>query len=165
MMDTVESLGTARAGGQQHLWLTFRLGAEAYGVDILEVQEIRAYAPVTPVPKSPAHVRGVMNLRGTVIPVLDLRTLLGAPEAPTTVPPVIVVVHVARRVLGLVVDAVDDVVTVEPDHVQPVPECGQRAASRAVTGVAQLPNGLAVLLALDALLGQSATSAAESPSQ
>lgn len=154
-MQTVESLGTARASGQQRLWLTFRVGSEGYGVDILEVQEIRAYSPVTPVPKSPAHVRGVMNLRGAVIPVLDLRTLLGLPEAATTVQPVIVVVRVTRRVVGIVVDAVDDVVNVEPDQVQPVPEYGQRTASRAVTGVAQVASGLVVLLDVEALLTES----------
>lgn len=143
------------------MWLTFRLGSEGYGVDILEVQEIRAYSPVTPVPKSPPHVRGVMNLRGAVIPVLDLRALLGLPDAASTVQPVIVVVHVAQRVVGLVVDAVDDVVTVEPDQVQPVPEYSQSSTSRAITGVAQVASGLTVLLDLAALLGDSIGGAPE----
>lgn len=157
----MESLSVARGVGEGRLWLTFRLGAEGYGVDILEVQEIRAYTPVTVVPKSPPHVRGVMNLRGSVIPVLDLRTLLGLGAATTTVQPVIVVVRVVQRVVGMVVDAVDDVVTIGTESVQPLPECGERVAARAITGVAQIANGLIVLLDLPALLADWVVSPAE----
>src|SRR5581483_10415500 len=93
-------------GGQ---FLTFTLGGESYGVEILAVQEIKGGAAITPIPNAPRHVRGVMNLRGTIIPVVDLRTRLGMPAPEDDRVTVIVVVRVGARTQGLIVDAVSDV--------------------------------------------------------
>src|SRR6058998_2848247 len=99
---------TAADGPQ---YLTFRLGAEEYGVEILKVQEIRSYSAVTPVPNTPRAVRGVMNLRGQIIPVLDLRTKFGMPEAEYSRFAVVIVVVISGKVVGLLADGVSDVLT------------------------------------------------------
>ena len=96
---------TARAGQ----YLTFRLGHEEYGVEILKVQEIKGYSAITPIPSAPAFLKGVMNLRGTIVPVVDLRSRFGMAAADYTPFTVIIVVTVGSRVMGLVVDAVSDV--------------------------------------------------------
>src|SRR6187399_2690041 len=101
-----QALHAALAGGQ---FLTFQLGPEMFGLEILRVQEIKGYSPVTPIPNAPPHVKGVMNLRGAVVPILDMRCKFGMAEAAYTKFTVIIVVTVGAKVIGLVVDAVSDV--------------------------------------------------------
>jgi purine-binding chemotaxis protein CheW len=143
---------SSRFGHDGSQYLTFTLGAEEYGVEILKVQEIRGYAAVTPVPDTPPEIKGVMDLRGTVIPVVDLRTKLGMSDAAYTPFTVIVVVTVGTRVLGLVVDAVSDVLSIPGSDVQPTPDFGADVNAKFIGGMAKAAEKLVVLLNLDEIL-------------
>jgi purine-binding chemotaxis protein CheW len=142
--------------GDVSQYLTFTLDQEVYGIDILKVQEIRGYAAVTPVPNTPAHVKGVMNLRGTIIPVVDLRRQFGLAEAEYDRFNVIIVVTVGTKVVGLVVDAVSDVLDLPPDNIQPPPDFGEGGGARALSGLAKAGDKVVLLLDIDRVLGGEA---------
>jgi purine-binding chemotaxis protein CheW len=134
-------------------YLTFALDREEYGLDILRVQEIKGYPAVTPIPNAPRHVRGVMNLRGTVIPVVDLRARFGMPVVVSTQLTVIIIVVVADKIIGLVVDAVSDVVDIASDDIEPPPDMGSSVDTTFVAGLAKTGDRLTLLLDLDRLIG------------
>jgi purine-binding chemotaxis protein CheW len=134
-------------------YLTFALGGAEYGVEIRKVQEIRGYAPTTPIPNTPPHVMGVMNLRGAIVPVVDLRRALGMPATEYTSFTVIVVVTVGTRAMGLIVDAVSDVLDVERGAMQPTPDFGTQVDERFVRGLAHAGGKLVILLDIDRVLG------------
>jgi purine-binding chemotaxis protein CheW len=102
--------------------LSFRIGDQEYSVDIMSVREIRGWTRATSLPHSPAYVRGVINLRGTVLPVIDLAQRLGLPSAEITDRNVIIVVHLEGRTMGLLVDAVSDILSIPQDEMAPPPE-------------------------------------------
>jgi purine-binding chemotaxis protein CheW len=133
-------------------YLTFALGDEEYGVEILKVQEIRGYAPITPIPNTPAHIKGVMNLRGAIIPVVDLRAKLAMPEMASSPFTVIIVVTVGTRVMGVIVDAVSDVLDIPRKDVQPTPDFGGHVDARFIDGMARAGDKLVVLLDIDRVL-------------
>ncbi|MDR7505835.1 MAG: chemotaxis protein CheW [Armatimonadota bacterium] len=157
-LDALSSTISFAADG--HQYLTFTLGREEYGVGILRVQEIRGYSPITPIPNTPAHVRGVMNLRGAIIPVIDLRAKLAMQAAECNVFTVIVVVRVGTKVLGLVVDAVSDVLNISEQDIQPAPDFGREVDARFISGMARAGERLVVLLDLDRLLADEAAAEA-----
>jgi purine-binding chemotaxis protein CheW len=134
-------------------YLTFALGDEEYGVEILKVQEIRGYAPITPIPNTPPHVMGVMNLRGAIIPVVDLRRTLGMAPADYTPFTVIVVVTVGTRVTGVIVDAVSDVLDIARADIQPSPDFGTGIDARFIQGMARTAGKLVILLDVDRIAG------------
>src|SRR5438093_9650122 len=136
-------------------YLTFALGGEEYGVEILKVQEIRGYAPITPIPNTPPHVMGVMNLRGSIIPVVDLRRTLTMPATEYTPFTVIVVVTVGTRVMGMIVDAVSDVLDIARAEIQPTPDFGTQVDARFVQGMARAGGKLVILLDIDLVLGEN----------
>ena len=136
-------------------FLTFALGQEEYGVEILKIQEIKGFSAVTPLPNAPAYVKGVLNLRGTIVPIVDLRQKFGMPEEAYTKFTVIVVVQVQGKTLGFVVDAVSDVLTVTGDAIQPTPDLHGQLDTTFLTGLA--PTGdqgekLVILLDIDKVL-------------
>ena len=132
--------------------LTFSLGEELFAVDVLKVQEIRGFSDVTPVPQAPPFVKGIMNLRGTVIPVMDLRLRFMLEARPYDKFTLVVVVSVNTKLVGLVVDAVSAVTTLTADSLSAPPEMtgGARAT---VDAVARLKDRLVLLLNLDAVVG------------
>ncbi|MCP9440117.1 MAG: chemotaxis protein CheW [Nitrospira sp.] len=132
--------------------LTFKLGDELYGVDILRVQEIKGYTTVTRIPNTPASIKGVINLRGTIVPIVELRTVFGMPTIDVTPFTVIIVVVVREKVMGLVVDAVSDVLTIDRQHIQPPPAFGARVDVSCLSGIAKSGDKLVALLDLDRLL-------------
>jgi purine-binding chemotaxis protein CheW len=146
---------SASAGGSQYL--TFVLAGEEYGIDILRVQEIRGWTAVTPIPNTPVYVQGVLNLRGIVIPIIDLRQRLGMAKIEYGATTVIVVANVIsqgrRCVAGLVVDGVSDVCTVSDDEIKPTPEFGSTVDVQFIDGMAALGEKMVVLLDVDKLLG------------
>jgi purine-binding chemotaxis protein CheW len=109
---------TTHVGGE---FLTFRLGAEEYGIDILRVQEIRSYEQPTRIANSPDFIKGVVNLRGVIVPIIDLRLKLGCDTAEYNTFTVVVVLNVRGRVVGAVVDSVSDVLELGKDHIKPRP--------------------------------------------
>jgi purine-binding chemotaxis protein CheW len=153
---TSESQSTAHDGRRQVL--SFAVGSEAYGVDILRVQEIRGWSPVTRIPQAPAEVLGVLNLRGVVLPIIDLRLVFGGVNADFTPLTVIIVlsIHAAgqRRDCGLVVDSVSDVVELQSDAIRPPPEIRRGAVSECIDGIATVDDRMLMLLNIDDLLGK-----------
>ncbi len=145
--------GTVAFGAEGRQYLTFRLGDEEYGVEILKVQEIKGYSAITPIPNTPAYIKGVMNLRGTIVPVLDLRARFGMSATAYTPFTVIIVVTVGTTVMGLVVDAVSDVLDIPREHVQATPDFGSQVDARYVDGMARAGDKLVVLLDIDRVLG------------
>jgi len=137
--------------------LTFMLGDETYGVDILRVQEIRGWSPVTRIPQSPHHVLGVLNLRGSIVPVVDLRMRLNLDRAEYTAVTVIIVLSVdsghGRRDFGVVVDGVSDVINVQAADVKPPPELGADVSTDYIQGLATVSDRMVMLLDIDRLIG------------
>jgi purine-binding chemotaxis protein CheW len=145
-----------QGGGEPKQYLTFALCGEDFGIDILQVQEIKCLSRITPIPNTPRHVKGVLNLRGTVVPVVDLRAKFGIGEIEYNRFTVIIVVNVGRRVMGLVVDAVSDVLNLDADDVQPPPELGGNLDLSFVTGMARAGERLVTLLDIGRLLSEEA---------
>src|SRR3954447_26039827 len=151
----------AAVPGSQQV-LTFVLGNETYGVDILRVQEIRGWSAVTKIPHAPPHVLGVLNLRGSIVPIVDLRMRFSLDRAEYTTVTVIIVVSVisaaGRRDFGVVVDGVSDVVDVNPEEVKAAPELGARGATDYIRGLVPVAERMVVLLDIDRLIGSDMTS-------
>ncbi len=139
-------------------FLTFVLGDEEYAIDISNVQEIKGYSAITTIPNAPAYVRGVMNLRGTVIPVVDLRARFGMPVKDYTKFTVIIIVTIADRIYGLVVDAVSDVLNLAGDALEPPPELGTALDTSFMTGIARSGDRLITVLQVDRALGIASSS-------
>ncbi len=141
-----------------HQVLTFILGSETYGVDILRVQEIRGWSEVTKIPNAPPHVLGVLNLRGSIVPIVDLRKRFNLEQAQYTAITVIIVLSVhaagARRDFGVVVDGVSDVVDVNSAAVKSAPDLGSRAATDHIRGLVSVADRMVVLLDIDRLIGR-----------
>jgi purine-binding chemotaxis protein CheW len=137
--------------------LTFVLGSETYGVDILRVREIRGWSSVTKIPHAPPHVLGVLNLRGSIVPIVDMRMQFNLERAEYTAVTVIIVLSVqsraGRRDFGVVVDGVSDVVTVDEAQVKPAPDLGSRAATELIRGLMPIADRMVVLLDIDRLIG------------
>ncbi|HVC31257.1 MAG TPA: chemotaxis protein CheW [Steroidobacteraceae bacterium] len=144
------------SGSGAHQVLTFVLGDETYGVDILRVQEIRGWSAVTKIPHAPAHVLGVLNLRGSIVPIVDLRMRFALERAEYTAVTVIIVMSVntpgGRRDFGVVVDGVSDVVDVDSAQVKPAPELGSRSATDHIRGLVSVAERMVVLLDIDRLI-------------
>ena len=136
--------------------ITFQLGDQYLGVDIMAIREIRAWSPATPLPNVPSHVRGVVNLRGVVLPVLDLRHRLGWGMTDPTARHVIIVVRIGEQLQGIIVDAVNDIVTVSTEDMQPLPDMGEAAAAQFLDGLATIDQRLILVLALDRLVERAA---------
>ena len=136
-------------------FLTFLLDEQEYGLELCSIQEIRGYAPVTPIPNVPLHVRGVMNLRGTVLPVVDLRMKFRLPVVEYNKFTVIVIAMVSNKMVGLLVDAVSDVLQITHDAIRSAPDFGSSVDTRFIDGVFQTRERLAVALNLEQLLSES----------
>jgi purine-binding chemotaxis protein CheW len=133
-------------------YLTVNLGAEEYGADILAVREIRGWTPVTRIPQAPHYVLGVLNLRGAIVPVLDLRLRFGLPAVEYGATTVTVIVTVAGRNFGVVVDAVSDVLTVQGGDIRPVPDMGTTVDTEYLKGLVSIGERMVLLLDVDKLL-------------
>jgi purine-binding chemotaxis protein CheW len=122
-------------------FLTFRLGAEEYGIDILKVQEIRGYDTVTRIANAPQFIKGVINLRGVIVPIVDLRLKFNLGAASYDAFTVVVVLNIAERTVGAVVDSVSDVLELAPDQIRPAPEFNSMLDAGYITGLASVPHG------------------------
>jgi purine-binding chemotaxis protein CheW len=136
-------------------YLTYRLGAEEYGVDIQKVQEIRSCETPTRIPGAPAYVKGVVNLRGVIVPIVDLRLKLGCERADYNPFTVVIVLAVHKRVVGVVVDAVSDVLDLQADAIKPPPEMAAAHGADFVTAIASVGDRMLMLVDMDSLLGST----------
>lgn len=132
--------------------ITFQLGEQILGIDIMAIREIRAWSPATPLPNVPAYVRGVVNLRGIVLPVLDLRHRLGWGATEPTARHVIIVVRAGEQLQGLIVDAVNDIVAINPDDIQPLPDVGDAGGPSSLEGLATLDDRMITVVSLERLV-------------
>jgi len=149
--------------------LCFALAGEAYALPILKVREIQAQATITRIPKAPPYMPGVINLRGAIVAILELRHRFSLGEAPEATRPVIVIVEAQGRTLGIRVDSVSDVLDLDPNSIHPAPELGTESAldREFIAGLANLPGAsgsdtMLILLDLDRLLSASELMALES---
>lgn len=138
--------------GTGNEFLAFTLGQEEYGIDILRVQEIRGYEPVTRIANAPEFIKGVVNLRGTIIPVVDMRIKfeLGSPTYDQFT--VVIILNIAGRVVGMVVDSVSDVTTLVPEQVKPAPEIGTVFDSDYLIGLGTIGERMLILVDIDKLM-------------
>lgn len=139
--------------------LTFRVGAEEYGVDILRVQEIRRWQKPTLIPHTPHYVKGILNLRGVLVPVVDMRARIGSSEAACTPTTVMIVARAQAadqdRVVAMVVDMVSDVGTIPASDLKPAPDCGS-LDRELIQGLGSIGERMIIVLDLDRLLDPSA---------
>ena len=138
----------ALAGGRQEL-ISFRVGAQEFCVDIMAVREIRGWTPATPLPHSPDYVRGVINLRGAVLPVVDLGARLGLGVAQPSARSVIIVARINDRTVGMLVDAVSDILTVTDEVVQATPDVACDTVKTFVKGILAVDGRMISLISLD----------------
>ena len=150
-MDTTTSNpnpGTAKALE----FLTFKLGQEEYGIDIQKVQELRGYDTVTRIANAPEHIKGVVNLRGIIVPIVDMRIKfnLGTPSYDQFT--VVIILNLASRVMGMVVDSVSDVITLMPEQIKPAPAMGSVLDADYLIGLGTLDERMLILVDIDKLM-------------
>ena len=145
---------------EKSMFLTFQLAGEEYGIDILAVQEIRGFSPLTRLPNSPKHVTGVLNLRGAIVPLFDLRQMFELPEIEYDQFAAIVVVTIDSRVSGLIVDRVSEVVDAVASDIQPAPNISGGTISNCVFGILRKEERLIILLDAHDLLNRGQPSLA-----
>lgn len=149
-------LGTSNDTGETEQFLTFIVDNEEYGVDILCVQEIRGWESATPIPNAPEHVKGVINLRGTIVPIIDLRQCFGMDAIEYTPLTVVIVLKVnskkGERVMGIVVDAVSDVYSLSEKDMKPAPDIGSSMNTDVIKGLVSVDEKMVILLNIDKLL-------------
>lgn len=159
MTDSTNTIEDETQANDQHdlggKYLTFFLSDEEYGLEILRVHEIFGLMPVTRVPRTAAHILGVINLRGKVIPVLDLRSKFGASSTEDTNQTCIIVVQANNQQVGVVVDRVSEVVDIPSDHIEPTPELGREIHTDYILGVGKLDSRVCLLIDIDKALSDA----------
>lgn len=146
-------MSEATYSGNDIQLVVFKLGREEYGVSILQVQEIKRITEITRVPHSPDYIKGVMNLRGSVLPVIDLKKRLSLPPEEYTEDTRIIIIKVEEIVVGMIVDAVSEVTTIDQNNIEPPQAVVGGIAADYLSGVGKLENRLLILLNTDAIIG------------
>jgi purine-binding chemotaxis protein CheW len=141
-----------RAASAAQQYLTFRLGAEEYAMHILQVQEIRSYEQPISMVNTPDFVKGVINLRGVIVPIVDLRIKFGLPKVDYTDFTIVIVLNIASVVIGAVVDAVADVVTLTAEQIKPSPQFESAIDARFIRGIANVENRTLIAMDMDVLM-------------
>jgi len=132
--------------------LTFTLGSEEYGIDILKVQEIRGYEAVTTIANAPEFIKGVINLRGVIVPIVDMRIKFKLPKATYDESTVVIILNVVGRVVGMVVDGVSDVTTLKADDIKPAPEFGSSLDTKYLQGLGTADERMIILVDIEKLM-------------
>jgi purine-binding chemotaxis protein CheW len=147
------SRGVAAAATQEYL--TFTLGDEEYGVDILKVQEIRGYEQPTAIANAPAFIKGVVNLRGTIVPIVDMRIKFDLGCAEYNQFTVVIILNVAQRIVGMVVDGVSDVITLAADQMRAAPDFSSTFDTNYITGLGTVDDRMLILIDIEQLMSAS----------
>jgi len=137
-------------GGRE--FLTFTLGDEEYGIDILRVQEIRGYDTITKIVNAPAFIKGVINLRGTIVPIVDMRIKFDLGQVTYNAFTVVIVLNIGRRVIGMVVDSVSDVITLTAEQIHTAPEFSSTLDTRYLIGLGSLDSRMIILVDIEKLM-------------
>ena len=143
--------GHAASGGGHEL-LTFTLGNEEYGIDILKVQEIRGYDAVTTIANSPEFIKGVINLRGIIVPIIDMRIKFHLGNVTYNQLTVVIILSLAKRVVGMVVDGVSDVITLTADQLKPAPEFSASLDTQYITGLGTVDERMIIVMDIEKLM-------------
>ena len=143
---------TATATTSLREFLAFKLGAEEYGIDILRVQEIRSYEEPTHIANAPEFIKGVVNLRGVIVPIVDMRLKFGLHEVRYDAFTVVIVLTIGKRMVGMVVDAVSDVITLQPQQMRPVPEFSSTVAADHLLAIGTVDERMLILIDIEALM-------------
>ncbi|MDP1527261.1 MAG: chemotaxis protein CheW [Rhodocyclaceae bacterium] len=143
---------TADEGGFAQEYLTFTLGPEEYAIDILKVQEIRGYEPPTTIANAPAFIKGVINLRGIIVPIVDLRIKFGVGKADYTPFTVVIILSIVGRVVGIVVDGVSDVTSLRSEQIRPAPEFAATVDTRYINGLGTLGERMLIVVDIEKLM-------------
>ena len=147
-MDFSETTGIAASGE----YLTFTLGAEEYGIDILKVQEIRGYDAVTKIANAPPFIKGVINLRGVIVPIVDLRIKFNLGSETYDQFTVVIILNIGRRVMGVVVDGVSDVIQLSSDNLRSAPEFGSVLDTRYILGLGTVEDRMIIVVDIEHLM-------------
>jgi purine-binding chemotaxis protein CheW len=151
LLDTAAGSQSKPAGE----FLSFKLGHEEYGIDILKVQEIRSYEAPTRIANAPAFVKGVVNLRGVIVPIVDMRLKYGMESAEYNDFTVVIVLNVAKRIVGIVVDSVSDVVALAAEQIKQAPEFNDSIDASYITGIGSVQDRMMILIDIEALIGSA----------
>ncbi len=143
------------AGQGMREFLAFKLGAEEYGIDILKVQEIRGYEIVTRIANAPDFIKGVVNLRGIIVPIVDMRIKFQLGEPSYDQFTVVIILNIAGRVVGMVVDSVSDVTTLSPAQIRPAPDMGSALNTDYLIGLGTLDERMLILIDIDLLMSSA----------
>ncbi|MFZ2651883.1 MAG: chemotaxis protein CheW [Burkholderiaceae bacterium] len=149
-----ESAGAVQASAATTLreFLAFKLGSEEYGIDILRVQEIRSYEEPTRIANVPAFIKGVVNLRGVIVPIVDMRLKFNLEQANYDSFTVVIVLNIANRVVGMVVDAVSDVITLTPEQLRPVPQFSSAIEADHLLAIGAVAERMLILVDIEKLI-------------
>ena len=150
-MGVMEKMGHSTANGARE-YLTFRLDQEEYGIDILKVQEIRGYEPPTRIANAPAFIKGLVNLRGTIVPIVDMRLKFHCAQAQYDSFTVVIILSLFERVVGIVVDSVSDVLELAPDSIRPAPQIDSAIDSSCILGLGAVGERMLILLDIEKLM-------------
>ena len=150
-----EAVPTGASAAKALEFLAFTLGREEYGIDIQKVQELRGYDAVTRIANAPEYIKGVVNLRGIIVPIIDMRIKfnLGTPTYDQFT--VVIILNVASRVMGMVVDSVSDVITLSPEQVKPAPEMGSVLDTDYLIGLGTVDERMLILVDIDKLMSSA----------
>lgn len=159
---TQNVLSTAPATGEKsdrdiagQEFLAFTLGKEEYGIDILKVQEIRGYETVTRIANAPDFIKGVVNLRGIIVPIVDMRIKFHLGEPTYDQFTVVIILNISGRVVGMVVDSVSDVITLSPEQIKPAPEMGTALNTDYLIGLGTIDQRMLILVDIDRLMSSA----------
>lgn len=147
--------GTQAGDASGHEYLAFTLGREEYGLDILKVQEIRGYETVTRIANAPEFVKGVVNLRGIIVPIVDMRIKFKLGEPKYDQFTVVIILNIAGRIVGMVVDSVSDVITLNAEQIKPAPDMGTALNTDYLIGLGTLNERMLILIDIDKLMSSS----------
>ena len=144
-----------KPGAALQEFLTFALGREEYGIEILKVQEIRSYEAVTRIANAPAFIKGVVNLRGIIVPIVDMRIKFSLGEPDYNEFTVVIILNVAGRIVGMVVDSVSDVISLSAEQIRPAPEFSSAFDVRYITGLGTVDQRMLILVDIEKLMSSS----------
>jgi purine-binding chemotaxis protein CheW len=143
---------SANAATSVREFLAFKLGSEEYGIDILRVQEIRSYEPPTRMANAPEFIKGVINLRGVIVPIIDMRLKFHLEKVDYDAFTVVIVLNIGKQVIGMVVDGVSDVITLTPEQLRPVPQFSSAIGSDHLLAIGSLQDRMLILLDIEKLM-------------
>lgn len=147
------SASSPSAGNNEYL--SFTLGKEEYGIDILKVQEIRGYDAVTTIANTPEFIKGVINLRGIIVPIVDMRIKFNLGQVTYDELTVVIILNIAKRVVGMVVDGVSDVLSLKPEQIKPAPEFGGTFDTQYLMGLGTVDNRMLILVDIEKLMASN----------